>query len=81
MDVCVVMASGAGEWLRVFARVLRRQVRQSPFVSSTTGETMEVRLSEPMAWELDGNTRKPSDHLSVHVGPLAILVCVPRVQR
>lgn len=42
---------------------------------------MEVRSSEPMAWELDGNTRKPSDHLSVHVEPLAILVCVPRVQR
>ena len=81
LDVGVVMADGPGEWLRVFARVLRRQVRQSPLVRSTTAETIEVRLSKPTAWELDGNDRKPTDHLSVHVEPLALVVCVPRAKR
>ncbi len=78
LDVGVAVASSACDWLRILVRVLCRQARRSPLVRSTTGETIEVRLSEPMAWQLDGNDRKPTNRLAVHVEPLALLVCVPR---
>ncbi len=77
LDVGVVVANGPGDWLRVMISVVRRQARSSPFVRWTTGKEIDVRLPEPTAWELDGNDRKPTDHLQVHVEPLALVVCVP----
>ena len=78
LDVGVVTAGGVRSWIRVFVRVLLRQVGRSPLVRTASGEKVEIRLSEPMRWELDGNDRKPTDRLSVSVEPLSLLVCVPR---
>ena len=81
LDVGVVMAGGVRGWLRVFARILLRQVEQSPLVRWTTGQHVEVQLSEPMPWQLDGNDRAPTDHLDARVESLSLLVCVPEAER
>lgn len=78
LEVGVVLAGGVREWLRVFARLLRHQVHESPLVRTTTGAVIDVRLSEPVPWELDGNDRTATDRLEATVEGLSLVVCVPR---
>ena len=77
LEVGVVTARGVSDWLRVFARLLRRQARRSPLVRTTGGERVEVVLDRPMPYELDGGDRKPTRRLEAKVEPAAVRVCVP----
>jgi diacylglycerol kinase (ATP) len=77
LDLGVVTADGAWEWARTLGRGVVGDVSASPFVTTTTGRSFEVRLVSPMPYQLDGGDRKATRKLKVKVKPSAITVCVP----
>ena len=79
LDVGVVTAEGTVEWLRVLTRVALHRGEGSPFVQTVQGRTVDVRFEEPVAYELDGGLRPPTDRLRFEVKPAALTVRVPPV--
>ena len=79
LDVGLVTAKGVVEWARTAARVVASQPEASPFVESITAHTVDIRLEDEMAYELDGGERPPTKRLKIEVEPGAITICVPEV--
>jgi len=79
LDVGLVTAKGVVEWARTAARVVASQPEASPFVESITAHTVDIRLEDEMAYELDGGERPPTKRLKIQVEPGAITICVPEV--
>jgi YegS/Rv2252/BmrU family lipid kinase len=78
LDVGVVTAEGAIQWLRVLGRVALHRGDTSPFVQTIQGRTIDVRFDHPVVYELDGGIRPPADRLQFEVKPSAITVRVPK---
>ena len=78
LDIGVVTATGALDWVRTLGRSAVGDVTSSPFVETTTGRRFEVRLSRAIPYELDGGARKKAKRLKCKVKAGAITVCVPR---
>jgi diacylglycerol kinase (ATP) len=78
LNLGVVTASGAMDWVRTLGRSVIGDATASPFVETTTGRTFDVRLSKAVPYEIDGGVRKKTKRLKVKVEPGAITVCVPR---
>jgi diacylglycerol kinase (ATP) len=78
LNLGVVTASGAVDWLRTLGRSAIGNVEGSPFVQTTTGQTFDIRLGRALPYELDGGARKKTKHLKCKVEPAAITVCVPQ---
>ena len=62
-------ADGWWEWARTLGRSVIGDVGASPFVQTTTGRSFEVRLNEPLPYQLDGGDRKPTKKLKIKVKP------------
>lgn len=77
LDVGVVTADGAVQWLRVLTRVALHRGAGSPFVRTLQGRTVDVRFERPAVYELDGGTRPATDRLCFEVKPRAVSICVP----
>jgi diacylglycerol kinase (ATP) len=77
LDIGVVTADGWWEWARTLSRSVVGDVSRSPFVQTTTGRSFEVRLTDPMPYQLDGGDRKETKRLKIKVKPGAITLCVP----
>ena len=56
------------------------QPAASPFVQTTSAETIEVELGEDLPYELDGDARSETRSLRFRVEPAAIDVCVPATE-
>jgi YegS/Rv2252/BmrU family lipid kinase len=78
LDVGVVTARTAFQWLRVFSRVAEGRPERSPLVQIEQAMRIVVEFHHKQAYELDGSTRAPVKSLNVHVEAGAITVCVPR---
>ena len=78
LNVGVVTASGALDWLRTLSRSAIGDVEGSPFVETTAGEVFDIRLGKSLPYELDGGVRKKTKRLKCKVEPGAITVCVPQ---
>ena len=57
LEIGVVTAEGTAQWLRVLGRAARKQADQSPFVHTTRGKKVDVRLDKASLYELDGGSR------------------------
>jgi diacylglycerol kinase (ATP) len=77
LEIGIVTAAGASQWLRTLARTAVGKADKSPFVRTTRGTKFDIRFAEKTAYELDGGDRKPKARLRVKVHPNAITVCVP----
>jgi diacylglycerol kinase (ATP) len=77
LDVGVATAEGAVQWARTLGRAAVGHADRSPFVQTTRGRAIEVRLGAPMAYELDGGERDPASRLKVRVVRDAVTLCVP----
>jgi YegS/Rv2252/BmrU family lipid kinase len=77
LDLGVVTADGAWEWVRTLGRAVVGDASASPFVNTNTGREFEVRLLSPLPYQLDGGDRKAVKKLKIAVKPSAITVCVP----
>ena len=78
LDVGVVTAEGAVQWLRVLSRVALHRGGGSPFVTTMQGRTVDVTFDEPVVYELDGGSREKVRHLRYGIEPGAVTVRVPR---
>ena len=79
LDVGLVTAKGVVEWARTAARVVASHPDASPFVETITAHTVDIRLEDEMAYELDGGERPPTKRLKIEVEPGAVTICVPEV--
>jgi YegS/Rv2252/BmrU family lipid kinase len=77
LDVGVVTAEGAVQWLRVLSRVALHRGEGSPFVSTIQGRTVDVTFDRPVVYELDGGVRPVTDRLRFEIEPSAVAVRVP----
>jgi diacylglycerol kinase family enzyme len=80
LNIGVVTASGALDWVRTLGRSVVGDVKESPFVETTTGRTFDVRLDKAVPYEIDGGVRKKAKRLKCKVEPGAITVCIPQVE-
>jgi YegS/Rv2252/BmrU family lipid kinase len=77
LEVGVVTATGAREWLRVFARAIRRNADASGFVHLARARKVDVRLKDKRRYEVDGGSRTKVRHLRYEVETGAVRVLVP----
>jgi YegS/Rv2252/BmrU family lipid kinase len=77
LEVGVVTAQTAWQWLRVFSRVAQGRPDLSALVDTKQANTVVVELDRKRAYEIDGGIRAPAKRLEVHVEAGAITVCVP----
>ena len=77
LDVGVVTAKSAWEWLKVFSEVAVGRTDQSHLVEKTRGTRIDVKLKRRRRYELDGGARPRTKRLKVRIEAGAITVCVP----
>jgi diacylglycerol kinase (ATP) len=80
IEVGLVTAKGLVDWARTAGKTALGQPETSPFVETITGRRIDVKLKDPMVYELDGGERKATKRLKIEVDPEALTVCVPQVQ-
>jgi diacylglycerol kinase (ATP) len=77
LELGVVTAEGLLEWSRMLARVAVGTPSKSPFVRTTKAQSVKVKLSRKVLYELDGGDRTKLKSFKVKVEPGAINVRVP----
>ena len=77
LDVGVITADRAVDWVRTIGRAAIGDAASSPFVETATAAAVDVRLHEALPYELDGEPRPETRHASFRVQPAAITVCTP----
>jgi len=77
LELGVVTAKGAVQWLRALARTAIGSAERSKFVRTTKAQTIRIRLDEKLPYELDGGDKKPTKQLRIDVQPAAVTLCVP----
>ena len=73
----MITADGFAEWARTAARAVVANVESSPFVQATRAESVKVKLSRKVMYELDGGDRAKTKSLKAKVEPAAVTLCVP----
>jgi diacylglycerol kinase (ATP) len=79
LEVGVTTAQSRLQWARALGRVAVGRAERSPLIRITRGREIDVKLRQPMAYELDGGARGDTTRLAVRVVPSAITICVPAV--
>ncbi len=77
LDVGVSTADGPLQWARLLGHVSTGTARRSPFIRTTRAKRITIKLSAPLAYELDGGARPKTKRIKARVVPAAITVCVP----
>jgi YegS/Rv2252/BmrU family lipid kinase len=77
LELGVVTAKGALQWVRALARTAVSSADKSKFVRTTKARKIRVRLECKLPYELDGGDKKPAKKLKIDVQPAAITICVP----
>jgi YegS/Rv2252/BmrU family lipid kinase len=77
LELGVVTADSALDWVRTIARTAAGASSSSPFVHVTKARSAEVTFDRKVLYEVDGGERKGVKKLEVEVEPGAIEVCVP----
>jgi YegS/Rv2252/BmrU family lipid kinase len=81
LEVGVVTAENALQWVRVLSRLAVDEAKHSPLTLMTQARKVRVTLDRPTTYELDGGARKATKKIRAHVEPGAINVCVPRKEQ
>ncbi len=77
LEVGVATSSGALQWARTLGRMAVGRSDRSPFIRITRARKVDVRLSAPTRYELDGGARERVTRVKARVVPGGITVCVP----
>ena len=81
LDIGVLHTDRLNEWARLAGRAVRGTADRSPFLSTTSGRRVDVRLSRRIPYELDGGARGTTKRLKVRIKEQAVTVCVPDTGR
>jgi diacylglycerol kinase (ATP) len=77
LELGVVTAHGAVEWMRTIARAAIDTASASPYTETTTARKIRIRLDRRVPYELDGGDRSKVRELKIRLEPRAVRVCVP----
>ena len=77
LDVAVMTADGAWQWLRTLARASIGHAENSPLIQMTQAGKITVETRTRRPYELDGGARPKTNKLRVHVVPHAVTIRVP----
>jgi diacylglycerol kinase (ATP) len=77
LEIGIVTAKSAMQWMRALARTAVRSPERSPFVHLSAGKKISIRLDRPMPYELDGGDRSSCRRMRIEVAPGAATFCVP----
>ena len=77
LDVAVMTADGAWQWLRTLTRAAVGNAEKSPLVQMTQSRKIIVETRKRLPYELDGGARAKTDTLRVRVVPHAVTIRVP----
>jgi YegS/Rv2252/BmrU family lipid kinase len=77
LDVAVMTADGAWQWLRTLTRASVGHAEKSPLVQMTQATKITIETRKRLPYELDGGARPKTDKLRVRVVPHAMTIRVP----
>jgi diacylglycerol kinase (ATP) len=77
MEIGIVSARTATQWLRVLASAAVHRAEASQFTEMTTGTRVKIRLDRSMPWQLDGGDRPRSAKFTFRCVPGAVRICRP----
>jgi YegS/Rv2252/BmrU family lipid kinase len=77
LELGVVTAHGAVEWMRTIARAAIDTASASPYTETTSARRIRIRLDRKVPYELDGGDRTKVRDLRIRLEPGAVRVCVP----
>jgi len=72
LDVGVLRASTAREWVRVAWALLWSRPQPDNLVTRTQGTSVSIISDKPRPYQLDGEHREPSDHIVLGIEPAAV---------
>jgi len=77
LDVAVVTADGAWQWVRTLTRASVGNAERSPLVQMTQAKKITVESAKKLPYELDGGARPVTKSLKIKVVPGAVSIRVP----
>ena len=77
LELGVVTAENAVDWIRTLGRVALSDAEKSQFVDVTRGKKFRIRFDQRFPYELDGGARPAVKKLRINVHPASIRICVP----
>jgi len=77
LDVAVMTADGAWQWMRTLTRATVGHAEKSPLVQMTQASKIKIETRSKLPYELDGGARAKTDTLRVQVVPHAVTIRVP----
>jgi YegS/Rv2252/BmrU family lipid kinase len=81
LEIGVVTAENPVQWARVLARMAVGHAENSPLARMTQGRRVDIKLSRPTVYELDGGARSAKKRLRAKIERGGLVVCVPRVEK
>lgn len=79
LDIGVVDARTATDWLRVLASAALKRADKSPLTKMASAERITIHFDRSLPWEVDGGDRDRTKDFDIRCLPLAIDICQPRV--
>ena len=77
LNVGVVAARSASEWLRLMASATMRRAATSSLTEMVTARELTISFDRSLPWEVDGGDRKRTTTFEVRCVPQAIRICQP----
>lgn len=79
LDIGVVSARSATDWLRVLTSATLKRAEKSPLTKMATARKIEIRFDRTLPWEVDGGARDREKKFTVKCKPSAVRICQPRL--
>jgi diacylglycerol kinase (ATP) len=76
LDVAVLTAYGAWQWLRTLTRATFGHTEKSPLVRMTQATKIKIETRKSLPYELDGGARPKTDTMRLEVVPHAVTIRV-----
>jgi diacylglycerol kinase (ATP) len=77
LELGVVTAQSAVDWIRTLGRVALSDAERSPFVETARGKRFRIRFDQRFPYELDGGARPGVRKIRINVHHSSIRICVP----
>ncbi len=79
LEVGVVDARSATDWLRVLASATVRRADKSPLTKVSSAQDISIRFDRTLPWEVDGGDRDRASDFDIRCVPRGVRICQPRV--